>query len=258
MKAFFRRRAQKINPFPEIEIAENKGVRTLHLGNSVVQSAMRLKDPFALELAYTQAMFAWLPFLPTPRRILMVGLGGGSIAKFIYQNLPDIDLTVVEINPQVVQAARQYFLVPENNARFRVVLEDGAAYVATRVGRFDAILLDGYNGLERSPELMTNLFYSDCLRALRPNGCLVFNLWGSHKHFGHYIEEIGRLFAGVAGHLPPDKDGNVVAFGFKQAPQLPPQTVWEQAQRLENRLGLPLTDFCSELANQPLWQHLPV
>ncbi len=77
MKAFFRRRAQKINPFPEIEIAENKGVRTLHLGNSVVQSAMRLKDPFALELAYTQAMFAWLPFLPTPRRILMVGLGGG-------------------------------------------------------------------------------------------------------------------------------------------------------------------------------------
>ena len=70
-----------------IAVSDARGVRTLHVGGEAIQSAMRLDDPFALALDYTRCMMAFLLFHPEPREALMIGLGGGSLAKFFHRRL---------------------------------------------------------------------------------------------------------------------------------------------------------------------------
>src|SRR5512134_1922886 len=103
-----------------VEVSERDGVRYLHLGSATIQSAMRLARPNDLELSYTRCMLAFLLFVPPPRHAVMIGLGGGSLAKFIHSRMPDTRVTAVEINPQVVAAARQFFALPEASDRLAV------------------------------------------------------------------------------------------------------------------------------------------
>src|SRR5262245_66316256 len=89
-----------------IEIVEEDGVRVLQIGGDAIQSAMRLDAPDAIELDYVRAMMAFLLFRPEPKDVLMIGLGGGSMARFIHARMPRTRVAVVEINPGVVTVAR--------------------------------------------------------------------------------------------------------------------------------------------------------
>src|SRR3954471_7487471 len=89
-----------------VYISEKFGVRTLHIGSDTVQSSMRIAQPIDLEVAYTRSMMAFLLFNPAPVSVLMVGLGGGSLAKFIYHRLPGTRIVAIEVNPRVVDIAR--------------------------------------------------------------------------------------------------------------------------------------------------------
>ena len=99
--------------------------RRLHFTNHATQSAMSLSDPDALIAQYTRKMMAFLLFNPHPEHIVMIGLGGGSLAKFCYRNLPRSRITVVEIDEDVI-ALRDEFCIPKDDGRFRVVHDDGA------------------------------------------------------------------------------------------------------------------------------------
>ena len=83
---------------PSIAVSESRGVRTLHVGGEAIQSSMRLEDPYALALDYTRCMMAFLLFHPEPRRALMIGLGGGSLAKFFHKFLKRTSIKVVELD----------------------------------------------------------------------------------------------------------------------------------------------------------------
>src|ERR1017187_10377332 len=108
-KRFGRFMHQTVSGSSSIEVSELDGVRSLHLGNVTVQSAMRVTAPYDLELAYTRGMMAFLLFMPTPREILAIGLGGGSLPKFIRHRMSGVHTTVVEIEPQIVETARNHF-----------------------------------------------------------------------------------------------------------------------------------------------------
>ena len=114
-----------------IEISETAGVRSLHFSSDWVQGAMRVRRPNALELAYTREMMAGLLLRepPWPRDVLLIGLGAGSLAKFIYHYLPKTKITVVEINPQVEMVARLHFKLPDDPLRLRVIIGCGADYM---------------------------------------------------------------------------------------------------------------------------------
>src|ERR1700691_4677249 len=114
-----------------VDVSEEGGARYRHVGNEGVQSAMRLQRPFDLELAYTQAMMACLLLHPAPQRLCMIGLGGGSIAKFVHRHLPEIQTHVIELNPRVIAAARTMFGLPRDDARLKVEIGDGAVFVGT-------------------------------------------------------------------------------------------------------------------------------
>src|SRR6185369_9886625 len=95
-----------------VAVSEQAGVRFLHIGGDAIQSAMRLSKPDRLELHYTRAMMGFLLFHPKPRKVLMIGLGGGSMARFLHKAFPRLRVTALDVSPEVVAAARRHFDFP--------------------------------------------------------------------------------------------------------------------------------------------------
>ena len=145
----------------------------LHFDFRTVQSAMSKADPDALTLGYTRTMMAFLLFQPEPARIAMIGLGGGSMAKYCLRHLPGVDFTAVEISPEII-ALRDDFRLPPDGERFRVVCADGADYIRAMNHTVDVLLLDGFD-LEGQPrQLCSTAFYDYCFARLNPGGVLLY------------------------------------------------------------------------------------
>ncbi|MCU0933665.1 MAG: spermidine synthase [Thiobacillaceae bacterium] len=231
-----------------VEISERNGVRYLHLGGPAVQSAMRLKDPFALELEYTRAILAFLLFVPEPRDIALIGLGGGSLAKYMHRHLPTSRLTALEIHAEVVAAARGYFLLPQDDERLSVRTEDGAAFVREHPDSQDVLLVDGYDAKRIVENLASPEFYRACHAMLRPGGVAAFNLWGSDTYYPRYHDRIARAFGEHTLQLPAEKKGNVIVFAFrKPLPETRLEHLERSAECLEALLGLEFPAFVARM-----------
>lgn len=172
-------------------------MRTLHFDERFIQSAMRISDPVDLLLSYTRTMMGFLLFNPAPRHIIMIGLGGGSLAKYCFWNLPDARITVLELDRHII-ALRDEFMIPNDDARFRVVHTDALAYLATTGEKADIILHDGFNADGLAPSLGTEAFYRLCCAALEHEGILVSNLWGDA---GDLAGAMRRLYAVFGSRL---------------------------------------------------------
>jgi spermidine synthase len=189
-----------------VYVSEKFGVRSLHIGSDTVQSSMRIARPWDLELSYTRSMMAFQLFLPAPQDVLMVGLGGGSVAKFIRHHMPQTRVRVLEIEPQVVAIARQCFLVPPDDDGFEVIVGDGAEYMARDDVRADVIMVDGYDAESHVEALATREFYIDCRTRLTAGGMLVVNLWGGDREFNDVLKRIEEAFPdGTLFRDPPGR-----------------------------------------------------
>lgn len=197
-----------------IEITETAGVRTLHLGSGAIQSAMRVSRPWDLELAYTRAMMAFLLFVPEPARVTMLGLGGGSLAKFIRRHRPETRITAVEIDARVIAAARLHFALPDDDATLTVVQADAADYIPAHPGESEVILLDGFDAGHQVPGLATGAFYEACRRALTADGVLAVNFWGRDRDYPEYARRLAEAFDGAVATLSVHDRTNVIAFAF--------------------------------------------
>lgn len=189
-------------------------MRVLHLGSHAIQSAMRVSRPWDLELAYTRAMMGFLMFNSTPQDVLMIGLGGGSLAKFIRRQRPQTHITAVEIDPRVIAAARSHFELPPDDRTLQVIEADGALYVRQHPSSADVILLDGFDAGNQVESLATQTFYAACRRVLRPGGVLVVNLWGRDRAFAEYLARLIRAFDGEAGWISVQQKTNIIVFAF--------------------------------------------
>ncbi len=231
-----------------VYISEKFGVRALHIGSDTVQSAMRIAAPNALELSYTRSMMGFLLFNDQPQAVLMIGLGGGSVAKFVYHRMPWSRVRVIELNERVLTVARRYFEVPPDDLRFEVILGDGAEFVARREVCADLIMVDGYDGASLVAALASVAFYQDCHERLNKRGMLVVNLWGGDRAFHETLKRIEQAFPEGTLCLPAEKPGNVIVFGFRSAPGHREWTALEQrAMALEPAYGLGFLRFVEGL-----------
>ena len=207
---------------PPPYVNEELDTRSLHFSMAAIQSRMQIRRPDALDLEYTRLMMGWLMFRPQARRLAMIGLGGGSIAKFCHRHLPRTALTVVEIDARVI-ALRERFLVPPDDARLHVVEDDGARFVARTDARFDVLMIDAFDAAGMPAALGTQRFYDDCADLLRPAGLLVVNLHASHPHQPLYVERM-RCSFGDAPLQVDDHDGsNRVVFAAHGGATVPPR-----------------------------------
>lgn len=234
-----------------IDVSEKAGVRYLHFGSDWIQGAMRIARPWALELAYTREMMACLllrPDMGWPRRALLIGLGAGSLAKFIYRYLPDCRMTVVEINPQIEMVARQYFNLPDDPKRLRVVIGDGADYVLGGGDEFDLILSDGFDPDARAGVLDTTPFYQACRARLTDAGLLSANLLGRNRGAQGSFERISQAFDDRAILFPSCASGNAVVFATAgDKVDLTLDDMRERAHTLRESTGLDLLSTISRL-----------
>ena len=235
--------AAKRHPSHSVDISEEAGIRYLHFGSDWVQGAMRIARPWSLELEYTRDMMAGLLFRPPgqwPRRVLLVGLGAGSLAKFIYRYLPDCRITVVEINPQVEFVARQYFRLPDDDRRLTVDIACGADYMLGGTQRFDLILVDGFDPEARMGALDTLPFYQACRVRLSDDGLCAINLLGRNRGYAQSVKRIAQSFEGRMLVLPCDS-GNAIAFATTGEPvDVSPGTLQSRAEALKKATRLDL------------------
>lgn len=233
---------------PEVSVAENGSIRSLHLGTTTIQSALNLNRPAELVLAYSRAMMGWLLFAETlPQHILHIGLGGGSFVRWIAAMLPESRQTAVEINPQVIRIARSQFFLPPEDGRFEIIGADGAEYVKILRGSTDLILTDGFDGVQICDGLVSEDFFADCQTALSAQGIFVTNWWSGDKRYPLFVERLKKRFNRAVIQIPAESHGNVAVIALRAPPQqLHFDALKKRADRLAEQYQL---DFPRMLAD---------
>ena len=231
-----------------VEVSEEDGVRSLHLGGDAIQSSIRLDRPDELALDYTRAMMAFLLFHPQPAEVLMIGLGGGSMARYIHQRMPGTRTTVVEINAKVLAAARSMFHFPEDDARLRVEIADGADYLDGNEEAADVLLVDGFDDGRQPAALCSQAFYDAAYAALRPGGVMAVNFMAQERKLDVFLQRIEASFDGRVVCLHASDRVNLIAFAFRQQAR---DIAWAELRKRALDLGriheLPLKQFVSGL-----------
>src|SRR5262245_33806018 len=167
---------------PIIVTEDERGLRTLRFEKGGPrQSVVKPGDPDHLELPYARTALAGLALSPEPRRILVVGLGGGSLPMILRAHYPEATIDAVDIDPHVVQVAKQYFACKEDG-RMRAHVEDGRKFIERTTQPYDVIFLDAYGNDSPPAHLTTAEFLAAVRRAVRPDGVVIGNLWGRYSN----------------------------------------------------------------------------
>jgi spermidine synthase len=212
---------------------------------------MRIAEPYKLELEYTRDLM--LPLVlradpAWPRRVLLVGLGAGSLAKFLYVARPRARITVVEIREDVVIAAGQFFRLPDDSERIAIEIADAVQYLEGAGPRFDLIVVDGYDAKGRVGALDTTAFYRRCRARLRGDAFLSTNLLSRHRGVDASVARMAPVFAGRVVALPACASGNIAVLAASGAPAQFDAVVLEKRIRtLRSQTGLSLTSAAARL-----------
>ena len=185
----------------------------LRFVDDVGQSRMARFAPHRLVVPYTRTMLGALVLVPQPRDVGLVGLGGGSQAKFLHRHLRGANIEALEISGDVI-ALRRRFRIPDDDARFRVVQADAALALRERVGGYDLLLTDAYDVGGIPQALSTARWYADCRDSLREGGALATNLYRTD------VERHLRLLRNTFGaeHVALTREteqNNCVAFAWR-------------------------------------------
>jgi spermidine synthase len=165
--------------FNHVIVTQQDSLRKMYFetdGDWKLQSTYDLALPDALHHEVFETMVSGLLLQPDPRRMCMVGLGGGQLSNYLFRNLPELEIDVVDICPEVVRLARKYFGVPDD-PRYRVHVEDGRVFVDRLApGSLDLLFLDAYRGHSIPKHLRSQEFHSLCAARLTPAGAMVANM----------------------------------------------------------------------------------
>jgi spermidine synthase len=175
-KTLYQKQSQYSNTL--IVTEDDQGMRTMLFGSDGVrQSVVKIGDPDHLELPYARAMLSGLALCPEPRRVLVVGLGGGTIPSFLHKHYPKTRIDVVEIDPVVVEAARKFFGFQED-ATLKAYVQDGRQFIEERRNVYDMIFLDAFGSESIPYHLATREFLIAVRRAVTAQGVVLADVWG--------------------------------------------------------------------------------
>lgn len=165
--------------YHHIRVVEGGGSRYLRFDNSW-QSGMYVDDPFRTRFPYTDFFSLADALGPKPKRVLFIGLGGGSAPKHFWQSDPDVKIDVAELDPEVVRVARQHFNLPDDG-RMAVTVEDGRQFLESTTQKYDLICLDAYYADSIPFHLTTQEFLELVKSRLAPGGVVAANIIGAYE-----------------------------------------------------------------------------
>lgn len=232
-----------------VEVVESNELRSLHFGTLFKQSEMDLKDPFTLVTKYIQLMAMSLVFSPQPKSVLVLGLGGGSLPKFIWKHFPKCRIDAIERSPLVAKISHEYFAVPKS-PRLNIHIDDAFEYVRQSHSTYDLIFVDLFLADSVADLPSAKDFFKNCHRLLtHKNSLILLHVWRNTpqavmvKVVQQIVEEFGKNLL----ILPDEHGGSHVFFIFSQIQEN--TSTFELAQRageLKEKTGI---DFLQKLIN---------
>jgi spermidine synthase len=184
-------------------------------GWDYTESVTNLADADDLPVKYTRAMTIGVIYPSEPKKVLMLGLGGGSISTYLGRFMPDVAIDTVEIDPGVTKAAKDYFGIRETS-RVRYFDADGRVYLNRNRQLYDLILVDAFQGGYVPFHLLTKEFYALLKQRLSPGGVAVFNVHDGTKLYTSTLLTQASVFGGV--HVYPSGEGEAITVAVNGAP----------------------------------------
>ena len=232
--------------YHRIRIEEDEEARYMYFDRTL-QSAMNLKDPTVLRLIYSRYTSLGFAFRPDAKKILIIGLGGGSIPKKLQKEFPSLEMDVVEIDPEVIQMAKSHFNVRDGK-NLRLHAQDGRLFLTRTSNQYDIILIDAYYSDAMPFHLATREFFELAQRKLTPNGIVVANLISavtgpSGKIVRAFVKTQRRIFpqtyifaARRPENVSVDTIQNVIVIATKDKRRLDIKEIVKRATALDNGL----------------------
>ena len=233
---------EKDSFYHRIRVEEDEEARYLYFDRTL-QSAMNLDDPTALRLLYSRYTSLGFTLRPDAKRVLIIGLGGGSIPKKYNKEFPSMEIDVAEIDPEVIQVAKKYFSFKEGK-NLRVHAQDGRLFLTRTPQRYDLVLLDAYYTDAIPFHLTTREFFQLAERKLTPNGIVVANIIGAVTGPGgritrSVVKTLREIFPqiyifptrGTSG-ASLDTIQNVIVIATKEKPRLDIREITKRAASL--------------------------
>lgn len=224
---------EKKSMFGMVIVTEDNGMRTLQFERGGArQTVVKYGDPGHLELPYAPAAFTGLALCREPQRVLIVGLGGGTLPMFLRHYYPDATIDAVDIDPDVVRVAREYFGFKEDR-RMRGIVADGRAFIEQTREPYDLIFLDAFGSDFVPPTLTTQEFLRAVRRAVRPDGVVVGNIWGreSNRLYDSMVRTYQETFDDLY-ILTVQGAGNMIVLALPRRLNLSREDLAAQARRI--------------------------
>lgn len=222
---------REINENRLVEILDGQGTRSLYFGGRYLQSRMALHAPHLLLLPYTHYMMFSLLLARKAERVLLIGLGAGSLVRFLHHHFPKCLIDAVDNSEQIIKLAKGYFQLP-TNSNVRVHCLDGRIFFdkAASETAYDMILLDAFDETGMADHIYDEPFVQQCAAALAPGGLLVANLWsGGPKPAREIDAALAPILPGGL-LLPVPERGNVISIRSRHEPD------WRQICRGKENL----------------------
>ncbi|WP_428354916.1 spermine synthase [Methyloprofundus sp.] len=235
-----------------IEIVETDGVRALHFGTQPRQSSMHIDAPDVLHSKYVRAMMAWLIFKERPENVLMIGVGGGLLSKYLLYQFPQCQIKAIEFRQAIVKIARRFFALPLD-PRLKVKIGDGAQYIKQQSQQeselHDLIIIDAFDAAGMADTMQGVSLFAACQQLLTQQGMLVVNLWGTNKDLFKQISwEMGTIFDWKVLYLPVRGRGNVIAIAFADGVgTYSMKALKTRAKQLDEEYHIEFIDFIKDL-----------
>lgn len=234
----------KKDDFGEIKVHEDGKYRLLSFGNGDEQSRINIATPHILQHEYSQAMMLSLLFL-TPKRLTVLGVGGGCLLSSMHAAVPGIHITGVELRASVIEVAQSYFHLPSSK-RVQIIEKNAVNYIAdSSHKKSDLLFTDLYNAYGMSKAVLEESFLLNCDQQLKESGWLVINCWEDEYHYHDLIEQLRIYFLDIRS--VNTGAGNWVIFAGKTQDNQNAKQLKQKAQRISQVLGFPLTKWLNRL-----------
>ena len=220
------------------------------------QTCILVNDQKRLVFDYTRMSFAGLLLNDRPERILVVGLGGGSIPLTFSELFPDAQIDVVEIDEAVLNVAKRFFFFEETE-NMKVLIEDGRPFIkraGIRREKYDYIVLDAFSGDYIPEHMLTREFLDEVRNIMRTESVLVANTFSTSRLYDHESVTYQRAFGEFFNFKLPTTGNRII---IAQLESLPPRNqLVAKAQSFADRLekyGIPILSYPSRLSTRVDW-----
>ncbi len=243
-----------------IRVTQKGPIRTLYFRKGLgaaKQSSINIRHRLRLELEYTQMVFIGLAYIGEPKRVLIVGLGGGQIPSALRHYYPRVAIDCVEIDPEILHVAEAYFFF-KNRPPTRTIIADGRAFIrraAASGWRYDMVVLDAFTSTYIPPHMMTKEFLELTARIASPDGCVVSNIHASNMLYDYQQRTYAKVFPQNYTFLGR-RSSNAIVVSLPRPGRATKEQMAARAAALQkqHRFAFDLTRIATMYLDKPNWK----